>query len=139
VAEPRQGGKRALAVLDDPAAREALEVDLQLRGHRGGLGGLTLRRIAWLHMALCEDPHTLTAQVAGSDGYTASEHLLFLVVDELRTGNWMRSKDGAKGRNRPKPISPLAKPRGIRTGHTDRSPAEVMEVLARMRPARTTT
>jgi hypothetical protein len=110
-----------------------------LRGHRGGLDGLTLRRIAWLHTALCQDPHTLTAQVAGSDGCTLTEHLLFLVVDQLRTANWLRSKDGAKGRNRPKPLSPLAKPRGLRIGGTDRSPSEVMEVLARMAPARTTT
>jgi hypothetical protein len=139
VAGLRQGGKRALAVLGDPAAREALEVDLQLRGHHGGLDGLTLRRIAWLHTALCQDPHTLTAQLAGSDGYTLTEHLLFLAVDQLRTANWMRSKDGAKGRNRPKPLSPLAKPRGLRIGGTDRSPSEVMEVLARMAPARTTT
>jgi hypothetical protein len=89
-------------------------------------------------MALCEDPRSLTAQVAGSDGYTLTDHLLFLVVDDLRTANWQRSKDGVKGRNRPKPVSPLARPRGIRTGHTNRPPSEVIEVLARLGPARTT-
>lgn len=53
-------------------------------------------------------------------------------MDELRVSNWMRTKDGAKGRNRPKPISPLATPRGKRTGQTDRPPAEVIAVLQRI-------
>jgi hypothetical protein len=74
--------------------------------------------------------------VTGGDGRNASEHLLFLAVDELRTANWQRTKDGQKGRNRPKPISPLATKPGIRTGRTDRSPAEVQQLLARYGPAR---
>lgn len=100
---------------------------------------MTLRRIGWLHAALCADPHSLSAQVAGGDGYSVSEHLLFLAVDQLRLGNWLQSKDGAKGRNRPRLLSPLAKPRGKRIGRTSRTPAEVIEVLDRLGPARPTT
>lgn len=59
------------------------------------------------------------------------------MVDELRTANWQRSKDGAKGRKRPKPISPLKKTPGLTTGRTDRSPGEVAELLAQYGPAPT--
>jgi hypothetical protein len=59
--------------------------------------------------------------------------LLALAVDELRVANWQRSKDGHHGRNRPKPISPMAQ-RGRRWGRTDRSPVEVAAVLARYGP-----
>lgn len=80
------------------------------------------------------DPTTLVAQEHGADGWSRTEHLLALVVDELRTANWMRSKDGAKNRNRPKPVSPL-KERGTQTyGKTDRPPHEVMALLARYGP-----
>jgi hypothetical protein len=61
---------------------------------------------------------------------------LALVLDELRTANWMRSKDGHHNRNRPKPVSPLAKKTGKRYGHTDRSPAEVISLLERLAPGR---
>lgn len=54
--------------------------------------------------------------------------------DQLAVANWQRSKDGAKGRNRPKPISPLAKQSGKRYGRTDRSPDEVKAHLARFGP-----
>lgn len=47
---------------------------------------------------------------------------------------WLQSADGAKGRNRPKPVSPAARPKRI--GHTDRDPAEVMAMLARYGPQR---
>jgi hypothetical protein len=33
-----------------------------------------------------------------------SEHLLAVVADAVIAGNWMRSRDGQKNRNRPKPI-----------------------------------
>lgn len=95
-----------------------------------------MRRIGQLHTTLLADPRSLTAQTAGGDGYTALEHLMFLAVDELRTANWQRTKDGAKNRNRPRPISPLAKPPGRKTGHTDRSPSDVAALLARYGPAR---
>nr|WP_240981177.1 DUF5361 domain-containing protein [Streptomyces sp. N502] len=85
---------------------------------------------------MCNDPTSVTGRLAGGDGYSRLEHLLFLAVDELRVANWQRSKDGTKGRNRPKPISPLAQKPGLRTGRTDRSPREVQELLARFGPAR---
>ncbi|MFE6379234.1 hypothetical protein [Streptomyces roseolus] len=45
----------------------------------------------------------------------------------------MRTKDATKGRGRPAPLSPLKKKPGLRTGRTDRSPAEVMALLRRHR------
>lgn len=79
----------------------------------------------------------MTARLLGGDGRTAVEHLQYFVVDELRTANWQRTKNGQKNRNKPKPISPLATRPGIRTGRTDKSPAEVQQMLARYGPART--
>ena len=35
---------------------------------------------------------------------TVTEQLLALIVDDVRTSNWMRSKDGYKGRNRPESL-----------------------------------
>lgn len=81
---------------------------------------------------LLSDPESLLAQALGGDGWSRTDHLLALVVDELRVANWQRSKDGSKGRNRPTPISPLGKKKPI--GHTDRSPAEVQAYLARLNP-----
>lgn len=99
---------------------------------------MTVGRISGLFEAMRQDPTSVTSQVHGGDGHTRSEHLLFLVVDELRTANWQRSKDGAKGRNKPKPISPLARKPGLKTGRTDRDPAEVMQLLAGVGPERAT-
>lgn len=63
--------------------------------------------------ALLGDPTSQVARAAGSDGYSLTEHLLFLIVDELRLANWLSSEDGSKNRNRPDRLSPLAerKPR----------------------------
>ncbi|MDH2392311.1 DUF5361 domain-containing protein [Streptomyces sp. HNM0663] len=80
----------------------------------------------------------MTAQVFGGDGHTREQHLLYLAVDELRQANWQRSKDGTKGRNRPKPLSPLARRPGKRTGRTDLQPAQVQQLLAGLGPAPTT-
>jgi len=47
----------------------------------------------------------LARALHGTDAlWTLDRQLLAAAVDELRTSNWMRSKDGAKNRNRPKPI-----------------------------------
>lgn len=56
------------------------------------------------------------------------------MYDQLSVANWQRSKDGSKGRNRPKPISPLAQRNTQRYGKTDRSPDEVKAYLARFGP-----
>ncbi|MFE5021397.1 DUF5361 domain-containing protein [Streptomyces sp. NPDC056690] len=84
--------------------------------------------------ALLADPRSLLARARGSDGYTTTDHLLMLVLDELRVHTWQRTKDGSKGRNRPKPVSPLAHRPGARTGRTTRRPAEVRALLARHAP-----
>lgn len=94
---------------------------------------MPLGRIGALWEQLLRDPHSATARAAGGDGYSRTEHLLFLAVDELRLGNWMRSKDGARGRNRPRRISPLAQPDTTRHGRVPdgRTPTEVRALLAR--------
>lgn len=75
------------------------------------------------------------AKAAGGDGYSTTEHLLFLILDQLRALSWLQSKDGAKGRNRPEPVSPLADKRGHRIGDTtDQDPLEVIALLARFGP-----
>lgn len=74
------------------------------------------------------DPETLTSQAAGSDGWSRTDHLLAFIVDELRLANWQRTKDGAKGSNRPKPISPLAPSdnKTVTYGKTELSPEDVI-------------
>lgn len=73
---------------------------------------MRLRQLAACVRGLLADPTTLTAKAFGADGYSLEQHLLFLLVDELRIANWQRSKDGSRGTNRPKRISPLAQPKG---------------------------
>lgn len=77
---------------------------------------------------------SLLYQALAEDRWTLDQHLLALIHDQLAIANWQRTKDGAKGRNRPKPLSPLAKS-GTRYGKTDRSPEEVKAFLARLNPA----
>jgi len=85
--------------------------------------------------ALLADPGTLTARAAGGDGYTLTEHLLMLVLDELRVANWQRSKDGQKGTNRPTRVSPLANPQRRRPRAAGRlTPEQKAAYLARIGP-----
>lgn len=84
--------------------------------------------------SLLADPASQLARAAGGDGYTLVEHLLMLVLDELRVANWQRSKHGQKGTNRPQQVSPLARKPGTRYGRTDRSPQEVAAYLASIGP-----
>ncbi len=85
--------------------------------------------------ALLQDPTSQTAREAGSDGYSLTEHLLFLIVDELRLANWLQSKDGQDNRNRPDPISPLAPPKarlGVVPDGVDQD--QVLALLASLGP-----
>ena len=62
-----------------------------------------------------------------------------LILDEIRTANWMQSKDGAKNRNRPKPVSPLVRDdRSKKVGGTDLPQEQVREWLKRIGPAERT-
>lgn len=84
---------------------------------------------------LLATPGTCLYRAVGGDDWTLTEHLLALVHDQLAVANWQRSKDGAKGRNRPKPLSPLLRQRQSgRMGKTDKSPEEVKALLARYGP-----
>jgi hypothetical protein len=98
------------------------------------LAALTAGQVGAAVTALAADPTTLTAQEMGGDGWSRTDHLLALVVDELRIANWQRSRDGSRNRNRPKRISPLAGGEGKRIGRTDRSPDEVAAYLAKIGP-----
>lgn len=83
--------------------------------------------------ALLADPSTLTAQELGSGGHTATEHLLFVILDALNVANWQRT---GKRSNRPRPTSPLRRDHNRSTyGTTDREPAEVIDLLARIAPS----
>lgn len=87
---------------------------------------------------LLATPGTCVHQAAGGEGWTLTDHLLALVHDQLAIANWQRSKDGVKGRNRPTPLSPLARQqRGVRWGRTSRNPEQVKALLAQIGPART--
>jgi adenylate kinase family enzyme len=67
--------------------------------------------------------------------WSTADHLLALQFDALQIANWQRSKDGATGRNRPKPMPrPGLKPIGERVGRTQRTPEEVKAYLAQFRP-----
>ncbi|MGH3878069.1 MAG: DUF5361 domain-containing protein [Actinophytocola sp.] len=55
---------------------------------------------------------------ADDDWEVRPAHLLTLMLDQLVIANWQRSKDGTRGTNRPKPISPLSQPEGTRHGGT---------------------
>lgn len=92
---------------------------------------LKTRQLSSALNALMEDSNSLSSKAAGGNGWNRTDHLLAMVVDELRLANWQRTKDGTKGRNRPKPVSPLAE-RGTRVGKTDKSPAEVIDFLDRL-------
>lgn len=85
--------------------------------------------------SLINDPTSQVARHLGSDGYSLTEHLLFLIIDELRLANWLQSSDGQRNRNRPEPISPLAPPRP-RLGRIPEgvSQAQVLDLLARLGP-----
>jgi len=126
----RRSGKIATALAADEQRREAVAADLIVRGI--DLDRLQVRQIGPAVRALLTDPCTLTAQAAGGDGWSRTDHLLALVVDELRIANWQRT---GRRRGRPKPISPLATAkRQQRIGRTTRSPAEVLAVLRRVGP-----
>lgn len=90
--------------------------------------------IGLLFVKAAGDRSTVTAMLLGSDGTSVTDHMLMIIVDELRTANWMRSKDGAKNRNRPKPVSPLAKGRDKKLGTATPAP-QAVAMLARYGPA----
>lgn len=86
-----------------------------------------------LARGLLKMPESLLYKAMTGDTWSRTDHLLALVFDQLAVANWQRTKAGSKGRNKPKPISPLAS-RGNRYGKTDRSPEEVKAFLARLNP-----
>jgi len=79
-------------------------------------------------------PESLLHREIAGDEWSRGDHLLALIHDQLALANWQRTKDGRKGRNRPKPISPLTKKQGTRYGSTDKSPDEVIDFLRRLNP-----
>ncbi len=84
--------------------------------------------------ALLHMEGTATRRAVTGDEWTLDQHLLAIIADRLGIIAWQRTKDGRKNRNRPKPLSPLAKAQGTRYGKTDRSDEEVKAYLARFGP-----
>lgn len=94
---------------------------------------MSVRKLIVLTDALLDTPGTHLHRAVSGDDWTRTDHLLALIHDQMAVANWQRTKDGAKGRNRPKPLSPLAQ-KGARYGKTDRDPEEVKAYLARFGP-----
>ena len=82
--------------------------------------------------ALAADRTSLVAQWIGTDGLSLADHLLYHVLDALQIANWQRT---GKRSGRPKPLSPMRDGKGSSGsntyGGTDRSNAEVIDLLAR--------
>ncbi len=80
---------------------------------------------------LAKTPGTLLHRALVGDDWSLEAHLLAVAVDRLGVANWQRQ--GKKGSPRPKPVSPLAKPRdtGQVTGRAEGHTPE--EVIARLR------
>lgn len=95
---------------------------------------LIVRRLYVLVEALIKMPESLLHKELAGDTWSLTDHLLALIHDQLAIANWQRSRDGQRGSNRPKPISPLAAKNQTRYGKTDRDPEEVKAFLRRLNP-----
>lgn len=51
------------------------------------------------------DSHLYRSMHPDEAGWTLTNHLLAMIADALRWLQWAKTKDGAKGRNRPEPIT----------------------------------
>lgn len=73
------------------------------------LGGdrLTFRRLANLAERLAgnEESDFVRSVDPERQGWTLARMLEAEIVDQLRLANWMRTKDGQDGKNRPEPIT----------------------------------
>lgn len=95
---------------------------------------MSLVTIGLLFVKASGDRTTMTAMLLGSDGVSLTDHVLMIAVDELRTANWMRSKDGSRNRNRPKPLSPLAQGKDKKHGTATPAP-QAIAMLSQYGPA----
>lgn len=94
--------------MDDPAVAAGIEHDLMHAGGRlrwigDGTGRTTWRDVAVLY-ALAAPGSALARATGGDSVWGLSEQLLAGIIDHLAVIAWQRTEDGAKGRNRPKPI-----------------------------------
>lgn len=87
---------------------DALEFDLLERGK--DIRDLGTPRLTWRHfkvyvLGLAQDPKSLFARAYNPDVIWTLEALLQAeVIDTLHDLRWMKTKDGSKNRNRPKPL-----------------------------------
>lgn len=58
----------------------------------------------WVAEVACALPDESSLMREINQQWTLQHHLLALIIDVLREGNWMQTEDGQKGRRRPKPI-----------------------------------
>jgi hypothetical protein len=103
-------------VIDDH--RSAIEFDLIKLGLRLrylGTDLLTWRDLFVIVQNTFTDTALYRAMNPDSWQWSLSEHLLAVVADATIFGNWMRSKDGRRNRNRPKPIARPGQDTGEKT------------------------
>jgi hypothetical protein len=129
----RRTGGRLVGAISTQPGRQALSADLAIRGI--DFYSLQGWQIAGCAQVLTADPTSEFAKAFGSDGYSLDQHLLFMVLDELRIANWLHSRDGEHNRNRPERVSPLAQ-RIESIGHIPegRTVEDVKALLARFGP-----
>lgn len=93
------------------------------------------RRVSWRALlAYVEHLPRQSAAAAEMVGeksrWSDSEHLLAALVDLTQLHVWMASKDGAKNRNRPKPLRrPGQAPAGRRFGRGRYTAAQLTEIF----------
>jgi hypothetical protein len=144
------GGITGLVELIDRHG-EALEADLQ-REYRRSLrelhaGTMSFRELSWLVKGLPGDgtalwragrrvkstrPGKAKATPPPDEFWTPERELQAQTIDALNILAWQKTKDGAKGRNAPKPIRRPGVEQGERTG----TPVSASEAMRRLRPGR---
>lgn len=123
-------------LIDNAEAASALEADLIHAGMRlrwFPAADYTWRDLAVFVRHLGQDSALARVQMGKDSPWTLTTQLLALQADYLRMLLWMRSKDGAKGRNRPKPIPrPGIDDGKKKLGGTTKMSAEKMSALLGM-------
>lgn len=123
---------------------EAIEADLARQGiSLAGLvteaGGLPWRRLRTLIYNL-PPGSALHRSMDLPIAWTDETHVLAHIADQLAVANWYETKDGQKGRNRPKPMrrpgTKQADDGSIRYGTKQADPAAARAFLASIGPDR---
>lgn len=111
-------------------------------------GDLTLREMRSLVAHLPHDGHALWRKLRDTPGpkpqakappdswWTPERDLMASLIDLVALNVWMKSEDGRKGRNKPKPIERPGVSNGRRMGKTSLPQSQVRALLAARGPRR---